>query len=63
VEFGKLCYRSWKGTFIPLRKYRFVAPTEVSPSLKDLLKKPNQLHEALKEKLQKYYGTPITQTA
>lgn len=62
VELGKMCFYSWRGDFLPPRKYRFVAPNEVSPTLKELLKVPKELREGLKKNWDKYCKRGITET-
>lgn len=47
VELGKLCYFTHIGDYSIPRKYRFVAPHDVGPKLKDLLLKPNELRKEL----------------
>ncbi|MGB6219505.1 ABC-three component system protein [Haloferula sp.] len=47
-DFGKLCYYCWKKDYSPPKIYRIVAPLEVSPSFKELLKDPAAIREGLK---------------
>ena len=47
VEIGKICHYSLNGDYTLPRKYRFVAPHDVGPSLRDLLLKPQELKEEL----------------
>jgi len=48
IEIGKMVYWSWKGTYSPPRAYRFVSPLGASPTLRDLLRDPDQLRKKLK---------------
>jgi len=54
VELGKICYYAFNGDYRPTRKYRFVAPNEVSPTLKELLKTPGGLKNGLKQNWHNY---------
>lgn len=62
LELGKMCYFSWKGDFSPPSKYRFVAPKEVSPKLKEMLRHPEKIREGLKANWQGHCQKNITAT-
>lgn len=62
IELGKTCYYSWRGYYTPPRKYRFVAPKEVSPKLRELLKKPDELRDDLKKNWVTHCQSGITAT-
>ncbi len=47
VELGKLCYYTFNGDYTVPRKYRFVAPHDVGPKLRNLLLKPDELRQEL----------------
>lgn len=47
TELGKLCYYTFKNDYSIPKKYRFVAPYEVGPKLKDLLHNPTELRRQL----------------
>lgn len=49
VELGKLCYYTQNGTYSVPRRYRFVAPYDVSPKLKKLIARPEELRKELIE--------------
>jgi hypothetical protein len=53
-DLGKLCYYSWNGDYTPPRRYFVVAPLEVSPSFKELLKSPEAIRKGLKEHWSKH---------
>jgi len=60
VELGKLCYFSFNGDYTVPRSYRFVAPHDVGPTLKDLLLKPLELRQALIDKWAEFCEAEIT---
>lgn len=62
IELGKMCYYSWKKEFPAPRKYRFVAPKEVSPDVRELLKKPEALRSGLKANWNTCCRTKITKS-
>jgi len=47
IELGKLCFYTFRGDYPVPRQYRFAAPYEVGPTLKDLFLHPNKLREEL----------------
>jgi hypothetical protein len=47
VELGKLCYYTFTADYSVPRHYRFVAPHDVGPRLRDLLMKPDDLKKGL----------------
>jgi hypothetical protein len=47
IELGKACYYTFIGDYTLPRKYRFVAPHDVGPTLRELLLKPGELQTAL----------------
>jgi hypothetical protein len=62
IELGKLCYFTFVGDYTIPRKYRFVAPNDVGPKLKDLLLKPNELRKELLANWAEHCAKAITDT-
>jgi len=62
IELGKLCYFTWKAAYTPPRNYKFVAPLDPSPSLKELLKKPDKILEGLIDNWDTHCSKKITST-
>jgi hypothetical protein len=62
IELGKLIYYTMNGDFSVPRAYRFVAPRDVGPKLKDLLTKPNELRQGLLDNWAKDCESGITET-
>ena len=62
IELGKLCYFTFVGDYSIPRKYRFVAPNDVGPKLKDLLLKPNELRKDLIANWAEHCAENITDT-
>ena len=62
VEIGKLCFYSFNKEYSVPRKYYFVSPHGVGPSLRDLLKKPTELKKGLKENWDIYCKMKITKS-
>ena len=48
TDLGKLCYYTWRGDYSVPRRYRIVAPLEITPGFKELMKHPDQIREQLK---------------
>lgn len=59
VELAKLCYYTHLQAYTIPRKYRFVAPREVSPALIQLFLKPNELRSQLIANWQRYCESKI----
>jgi hypothetical protein len=62
VELGKLAYYTLKGEFSYPRRYYFVAPKGVGPTLSNLLKKPHKLRDDLLANWDKACRKEITST-
>ncbi len=62
IELGKLCYFTFVGDYTIPRKYRFVAPNDVGPKLKDLLLKPNELRNEFIANWAEHCAKEITDT-
>lgn len=62
VEMGKLCYFTFTGEYSLPRKYRFLAPHDVGPKLKDLLLKPIELRKELIARWADHCADHITDT-
>ena len=63
VEFGKIIYYSYKGEYLPPKKYFFVAPHNVGTKLGKLLSDPDQLKSEVKANWKKYCESGITDTS
>ena len=62
IELGKLIYFTFVKDFSAPRKYRFVAPRDVGPSLKDLLAKPKDIGAQLLKNWPEHCEKKITET-
>ncbi|UTW59510.1 hypothetical protein KFE96_04185 [Kordiimonas sp. SCSIO 12603] len=62
VEFGKIIYFSYQGSYPPPRKYYFVAPKQVGTKLGRLLANSQKLKDSLQENWKKYCESDITST-
>lgn len=62
VELGKLCYYTFRGEYTVPRRYRFVAPKDVTTTLFDLLRKPNKIREGLISNWPAHCERKITQS-
>lgn len=60
IELGKICYYTFNGDYSVPRRYRFVAPHDVGPSLRDLLLKPDQLRTELFANWKEHCESKIT---
>lgn len=60
TDIGKLCYYTWLGDYTVPRRYRIVAPLEVVPAFKELLKHPEQIRKQLKINWAKHCASEIT---
>jgi hypothetical protein len=60
IELGKLCYHTWQGHYTIPRRYYFVAPRGVGPTLLQLLQKPAEIKSKLIEIWPKQCETCIT---
>jgi len=60
TDLGKLCYYTWRGDYSVPRRYRIVAPLEVTPSFKELLKRPDKMREQLRGNWAKSCASKIT---
>ena len=62
VEFGKIIYYSFKGEYVPPRKYYFVAPNGVGTTLSKLMDKHDELKEEIRSNWNRYCRSGITDT-
>lgn len=62
IELGKLAYYTLRGEYSYPRRYFFVAPQGVGPTLSNLLKKPSALRDGLIASWDKECRTEITKT-
>lgn len=62
VEIGKIVYYSFKGDYPVPENYYIVAPKGVGRKLGDLLNKPEELKQALKDNWEQYCKSDITST-
>jgi hypothetical protein len=60
TDFGKLCYYTWRGDYSVPRRYRIVAPLEIKPGFKELLKHPIRIKEQLKSNWAQHCTKKIT---
>ena len=63
IELGKLAYYTLRGDYSPPRKYFFVAPQGLGPTLSNLLKKPHALRSGLLENWDKECRAEITKSS
>lgn len=61
IELGKLCYFTHLGDYSIPKKYRFVSPYDVGPTLHDLLLRPEELREAVINAWAKYCEKQIVE--
>lgn len=61
-EIGKVCFYSYKKEYPFPRKYYFIAPMGIGTKLSNLLRKPQNLKEALCDNWERYCAKGITET-